>query len=454
MTGLFRVLILCAALLGPLSALAAAVFEKVMLSPDFSFLYEQDTLSEVTVLQLAIRGGKRAEGGLPGLAWLTLRMGLEPQSTTVLYEMMAQGTSLSTQVYGDYAVVSLRVLSDHLPQALDLLKKSLFDPLFNSIRLSALRESMQNQRDFMNDSPPSLAYLTHLKAFFPEDAYGTCEYGDEAGAKKIKTADIKSFYAQGFNLANLGLAVNTNLSKENISGYLRPLFAGLDPGKRQVLPGIGVARPPTKAVHIPKVQSQVLISTAFCLPAETPEQRLMSFLLKTLLSDGVGSRLWGLRFDHKLIYSSTSELVHLRGQVLMMINLSCEEAKGQNARQALEEILADLGQKGIGWDEFAQVRAYGLTTFLRDSENRDERTLWSVQKEMLDIPVDFLSEFAPMTEALSLQTFNEFLKTVLSPDKRSQVIIGPAPSEAPVQQGQYSFNPRRPHPIREFPKRH
>lgn len=431
MSGNIRILILCVIVLSPLlmNAASVSVFHPVPLTPDFSFLYEQDTLSEITVLQLAVRGGGRAQNGLPGLAWLTLRMGLEPQSTTALYEMMAQGTKISTQVYADYAVVNLRVLSDHLPQALDLLKKSLFDPLFNSVRLKSLRDSMQNQREQMDDSPPSLAYLTHLKAFFPEDPYGFSEYGEEPLTDKIKTSDIKAFYESGFKTANLALAVSSNLSEEKLTAYLRPLFAKVEVGKPVTAPPVRMSTPPTSPVMIPKEQSQALISMAWMLPAKTAEQRLMAFLLKTLLSDGVGARLWGLRSDHNLIYSSTAELVQFHDRVMLIINLRCEEGKRPAALQTLNGILDDLVKNGIQTGEFSATRAYGRTTFYRDSENKDERTLWAVQREMLDLSVDFLSEFGPMTQALNLETFNDYLRTGLVPETRSVVIIGPGRSQ-------------------------
>lgn len=405
---------------------SGAGFRRMDLPGGGSFFYEKNPYSEITVLQIAIRGGKRMEGDLDGLAWLSVKMGLEPHSTNSLKEMIQQGTTLTFRVYGDYSLVSLRVLSRHFPKAVELIRKSLFDPLVNSIRLDMIAKTMGHYRDFSADSPDILAYQAQLNAFFSGDPYGHGEYGSEERSGKIRVADIRSFFSQSLSTGNILLAVSSDLPEKELSALLGKMVEKVPQGEPMVLSQARWSLPPTEPVRIKKERVQTLISTAWLLPAQNSKQRICGHLLKTLLSDGVGSKFWSLRSEKNLIYSSHADLTTFQGLTLLMITLRCEDSRKDEVVQAMNGIVKELQERGIDDETFRATRATAQTTFYRDSENKEEKCYWAIAQHLLGMEDDFLSRFETVAAEVRLEEFNRFLGEQLAPEKQSLVLVGPA----------------------------
>jgi len=370
------------------------------------------------------------DGTLAGLSWLSVKMGLEPHSSSNLYEMIEQGATLTSKVYGDFSLVSLRVLSSHFPKAVGLIRKSLFDPLVNSIRLDMINRTMAHYRDYTADSPDALAYHAQLKAFFPDDPYHHCEYGDEESSGKIKVADIKSFFSNSLTIGNIVLAVSSDLPVEELTKLLGEMIEEIPEGEPMTLSEVRQSpAPPEEMVQIRKERVQSLISTAWLLPAKTSKQRMVGFLLKTLLSDGVGSKFWALRSEKHLIYSSYADLLPLSDRSLLMITLRCEDSRKNEAVLAMIQILQELVAKGVDSEMFSQIRNYAQTTFFRDSENKEEKCFWAVTQNILGMQDDFLTRFEAVSAEVSLEDFNRFLAEQLVPEKQSLVTVGPVDKE-------------------------
>ncbi len=408
------------------SSANASQFDRISMPSGFSFLYEHDPFSEITVLQIAVKGGKRAEGVLPGLAWTTVKLALEPHSIIALNEMMELGVGLSTRVYGDFSLITLRVLSARLPKALALVRKSLFDPLINSVRLDSITRNREHHLNFMMDSPDALAYLAQLKAFFPDDPYHHNEYGVRDSVEKIRVSDVKAYYSTFFPKNNLVMAVSTDLTSEVISGHFNKMLVKVPSGSTPAVPNLRVSTPPAAPVAINKERVQSVISAAWLLPAKTAEERMSGFFLKTLLADGVGSKLWALRSEENLIYSSTSELLQMPDRVLLMVSLRCDDRNKERVLAEMDQVLKNILENGITADEFQQTRSYAQTTFFRDSENKEEKCYWAVLQEVLGIKADFLGCFEALSSEISLEAFNRYLGDVLASGKRSLVVVGPS----------------------------
>lgn len=406
-------------------ALTGASFTKVSLDRGVPLLYEEDRYSELSVLQLAIKGGKRGEKGLPGLAWTTFKMALEPQSGNALSEMIELGAGLSTRVYGDYTLITLRVLSENLPKALDLISKSLMDPLFNSVRLDAVSTTRQHTRSFVMDSPDAMAYFAQLNAFFPKDPYHHNEYGEEEGGQKIRVADVKNHYRDHFVAGNVVFAVSTDLSLERISSLLDRMIEKIPQGKGRDSSSISVDSAGAAPLRLKKDRIQSLISSAWLIPIEKESDRMSGILLKTLLADGVGSRLWALRSKKNLIYSLSSEMLTLTDYDLLLITVRCEQTKRVEVEKELNGLLFHLTRDGIDEHEFKQTRAMARTTFFRNSENKEERCFWAIQGEVYGRPCDFLDGFDSLGDQIDLENFNRFLKKILGEGKRSVAVVGP-----------------------------
>ncbi len=86
--------------------------KKVLLNNNLKLIYQEDHSSKITILQILINGGKKADPvGKKGLCYLTTRIVLELPDRSKIQELMVSGSSFELKVEGDYSIITLRILS-------------------------------------------------------------------------------------------------------------------------------------------------------------------------------------------------------------------------------------------------------------------------------------------------------------------------------------------------------
>jgi len=82
-------------------SLAKMQIKKKTLENGLSLIYQKDTSSSITVIQILIRGGQSAEPeNKQGLAYLTTRLALEIPDQIITQDLMSQASQVSTLCQG------------------------------------------------------------------------------------------------------------------------------------------------------------------------------------------------------------------------------------------------------------------------------------------------------------------------------------------------------------------
>jgi len=105
--------------------------EKIVLENGLTAIYEKDISSKVSVFQIFIKGGKRAEPeGKAGLSYLTTRLAIEIPDQNKLQALMDQATHLYIACTEEYSLVTIASLSENLEDTLKITSQILGKPLF------------------------------------------------------------------------------------------------------------------------------------------------------------------------------------------------------------------------------------------------------------------------------------------------------------------------------------
>jgi predicted Zn-dependent peptidase len=391
-----------------------------------SLIHELDPSSKVTVVQIFVKGGTRAEpAGKAGLAYLTTRLVLEIPDQSKIQQLMDQATRLYTGCRQDFTYITLSCLSEHFEDSLKLVAQIMRKPLFSGIRISRLKEQMERQGKTAEDDAPNLGHDTFLAAFFKDAPYAHPVFGDEESLKNIKKDDIEAFYDTHFNASNMTVVVSSDLRAEMIKGLFEEHYGPFPEGSLPDLPSFASVEAPEGPLTKAKDTEQSLVATGFVLGLQSPREYALGYLVDCLLGKGIQSRMWDLRMGQRLAYSVQSRLTPAELGSLLEAFLETDESKTEQAREALRAVITDLHAKGIDARELEMTKIYAQAEILRDNETKESRSFSLGHYQTMGLGYAFLDEIFAQIDAVGLEEINAFIQAYLDPAKSLEVIIGP-----------------------------
>jgi len=390
---------------------------------------QKDESSSVTVFEILVRGGKRAEpAGKEGLAYLTTRLSLEIPDQSKATELMEKSSRYMMTAKGDYSVIHIECLTDFLENTLAVFAAILKDPLFTGVRIDRVKDYLNNQRKIESDDNINVGHLAQLRTFLWNLGYSGSIYGEEEALKKIKGRDIESFYKNYFQAGNMILVAVSDLDTEKITGILQKYLGSFRSGKPPE--SVSIRAPvenasERKETAFEKETKQALVSLGFALPKTTPRSYALASLLETLLGKGPGSKLWTLRTEEKLAYNVNAQASIFSEGGILEAYLETDASKKETAREALKKVLSELLEKGISAAELADIKILVKANFLRSNETKDRRTGTLGTFEALGLGFEYFTNIFGEVEAVTLDEINGFMKEVLNPEKSALVVVGP-----------------------------
>jgi predicted Zn-dependent peptidase len=105
--------------------------------------------------------------------------------------------------------------------------------------------------------------------------------------------------------------------------------------------------------------------------------------------------------------------------------LETSKEKKETALEALNKVLIDLFEKGITDEELNVTKVNLKSSFLRNNETKDARASTLSYFEALGLGLDFFNAFFSEIDAVITEEMNAYIKDILNPEKKLEVIVGP-----------------------------
>lgn len=397
------------------------------LSNGLKVIFQNNDASEITVCQILIHGGKKAEpAGKAGLSYLMTRLNREFPDIQTFQKMMDQATELNISGRMDYSQINIACLSDNFEETIKLISQIMLDPLFSSIRIDSIKKMMVRTQEIQGEDPLAVAHQAVLDSFFFDTPYSLSLYGTEASLKAIKKKDIDTFYENFFRTPNMIIAASSDLSQTEVHEILEKYFQKIPSGPVEKHDLSFSARiPEERTITIAKDTKQTLVLAAFPMPLVSSRNYILSNFLYYLIGHGANSKLWPLRVEKKLAYNVNTRLdLFTRGGVLEAY-LETDNEKTEVAKEAMGMILSELFEKGMTEEELKTTKSYYKGAFLRQIETKANRTQAQIEFEALGLGYEFLDRIFQEIDATTLEEINGFIKTNLDPEKRLDLVVGP-----------------------------
>ncbi len=405
-----------------------------ILKNGLTLITERDASTATTVIQILIRGGKRAQpAGEEGLAFLATRLAVEIPDENKIQDLVGMASRFQVTVSGDYSVIQLECLSEELAPTLKIMAKIVGDPLFSGLRIDSVKKHAEHQGRIEEDDSVTVGHLSALRAFSGAPGYGGSIYGDRQTLAAIKGKDISGFYERYFVAPNMVLAVSSD--RQDAGEVVESAFGGLSAAAAPP-PGRAALRAPAEGeIILMRDTRQAFISRAFLLPQLGPRSFALNLLLESVLGKGPGSWLWPLRAERKLAYHVNAAATQMTDWGILEAYLETDKSKSREALEALKGVLSDIREAGVTEADLRSARTSVWADFLRGNETRVGRTLNLATLEAQGLGLGFYDGLRTELEAVTIEEFNAFAKKILAPENSVTIVVGP---EAETRPGQSS----------------
>lgn len=211
------------------SKLAESVAQKDTLSCGATLITKENHSLPLVSIGLYFKGGRANESknncGITRLALKGSLKGTKGRSGTEIFNLLEMlGASLETEVEADYFGYLVKVLSENLEPALDVMADVIKNPVFNPVELEKekkiLLSEIEKNKDNMQDYPIQLFY----QAVFPDHPYGLSELGEKESVEKLNEKSVQEWHHNNFSASNMTIVVVGDFDPLSLKQNLEKLF--------------------------------------------------------------------------------------------------------------------------------------------------------------------------------------------------------------------------------------
>ena len=248
-------------------------------------------------------------------------------------EMNAFTSQESTTYY-------IKVLDEHLPEAVDILADILLGSKFDPADMEKERKVILEEIKGVEDTPDDYIHEMFTATVWPENSLGRPILGTKETIKSLKHADIVKYIDDYYCPREIVISVAGNFEHARLIDLLNNAFGKLS---RTGIPKQDIAPAFHQAVTVRKKQLEQVQVCLGCkgLPY-VHEDRFVVMALNTILGNSMSSRLFQeVREQNALAYSIYSYVTAYRDAGLLTVYAGTDPA---NTIQAIQLIVKELGK--------------------------------------------------------------------------------------------------------------
>lgn len=227
-------------------------------------------------------------------------------------EIESLGGILNAFTSKEFTTFYVKVMSDHLPQAFDLVSDIFLNSAFDSIEIEREKQVIAQEIRGVEDTPDDYIHDLFLQSYWPDNPLGMPVMGSTSTVMEFKQEAIMNYYNTHYRPERVILAAAGKFDQRQLEKMVKKAFDGMESG---------TSTPPTKTPQVNtalQVFQRDLEQVHLCMgttgPSATSELRYAGYLLDTILGGGMSSRLFqevrekrGLAYAIGSFFSSFSD---------------------------------------------------------------------------------------------------------------------------------------------------
>jgi zinc protease len=428
------ILVLAAALLGPLPAAAMSIQRVVGDSGVEAWLVEDHSLPVVS-LRFAFAGGAALDpagkDGTAAMAAALLDEGAGPYDNVAYRHRLDDlAAELRFSAGHDEFDGSLRVLAGNLKETAELLRLALSEPHFADEPIARVRGETVAMLERQARNPRSLAGRLWMRDAFEHHPYGRDTAGSAKTVAAIAHAELADFAARQFRRKGLVIGVVGDVTPGELSGLIDRVFGGLPAGD-------GPGEPDTVIPEAKPADDGALVVSRAAVPqsvvtfGQTGPKRddpdwYAAYVLNEILGGANfrGRLMKEIREKRGLAYGVSTELMPYRHAGLILGTVATENRRVGESIALVRSEWQRMHDEGPSEAELRDAKAYlsGAFPLSLDSTQRIAGLLVRIQSDRLGI--DYLDRRAGLIAGVTLDQARAVARRLFDPARLSFAVVG------------------------------
>lgn len=371
--------------------------------------------------------------GIASLTGNMLKKGTTSKTENQIAEISEQlGIILSTEVYKDMFIVSLRSLSDeNLDKAVALLSDIISNPSFPENSLARTKAQYMLAIEQQKEDPASIADITFDQHLYGNHPYANPTIGTQHSIPEIISKDLHTFQQRFLVAKNANIAITGNIDSLKAKQIGEILTKNLPIGEKAPL--LPDAKPLTaqKRVHIPFDSTQTTIimgqlGTKRAIDEATLQQQMNFNIANEVVGGGnfQAYLMQEIRKKRGLTYGIYAQMTPMQSQGIYQISFSTRNDKAQEGIDETLKILNNTTKNGIRQSEMDLTKDNLLNSFpLSFASNASiNRTIGMMG--FYGLPKDYLNTYQQRINFATLADVNQAYAKTIQPQNFLIVSVG------------------------------
>ncbi len=355
-----------------------------------------------------------ANAGINSLLSECLLKGTTTRSAEQLAnEVENLGGAISSAAGNNTFNISIRGLAEDLPTLLELLADATLHPTLPAEVVENEKNAMVADIQDAEEDPAALAFRKLRGLCFGSVSYGNHRDGTVESVQSLTREALLAQHARLVCAQNAVLAVAGDIDPAAVVATAEKLFAGMPagmPAERTATP----AQMPADAVEILDKEQAVL---ALAVPASNAlsDTAPAQLLFEEWCRDMAGPLFDEIREKRGLAYyAAASSLLGVDAGCLYFYLGTAPEQLAE-ARAVLEDTLNRLATEGMPADALERARSTALTARVLALQSCGKRCAGMAVNTLLGLGADYDDRVPDLLRAVTPESMNQFIATVLSP---------------------------------------
>jgi predicted Zn-dependent peptidase len=339
-------------------------------------------------------------------------------------EVDAIGGNLDAFTGKESICLNIKVLDEHVGQALDVLSDMVMNPVFSDGDILRERGVILEEIKMDEDNPDYLISEIFTQNFWKDHPLGKPILGTRETVKSFERNTLFGYYGERFHGGNIIFSAAGNLEHDDLVAKVVARFESLPAGVKS---GFGEA--PNTASRIIMRNKKALEQVQLCLGVPSPpiahEQRYVTLVLNTILGGGMSSRLFQtIREERGLAYAIYSDLNPYRDTGALCVYAGTPASK---ALQVIELIMVEfrrMKNELLTPDELQRAKDLLKGNILLGLESSTSRMSNLARQEMYFEYFFSMQEVLDMVENVTAEQVQNMAQSLFKPESVAVTLLG------------------------------
>jgi len=350
-------------------------------------------------------------------------------TTTRTAEMIARqvdsfGGNLDAFTAKECVCFNVKVLDEHLPDAMDVLSDLVLNPSFNDVDVKKERGVIMEEIKMDEDNPDYLVHEIFVQSFWKDHPLGRPILGTRDTVRKFGPELLFDYYRERFQAGNIVIAAAGSLKHDDFLELVTRKFAHL-PAERSELRD--VAPHPIAKISMRNKKSLEQVQLCIGVPSYSisHQKRYSSFILNTLLGGGMSSRLFqNIREKQGLVYSIFSELNPYRDTGCLAVYAGTSKESAPKVVQSVLREFRDLKEVPVTTEELVRAKAQLKGSLMLSLESSMARMSNLARQEMYYDRFYGMNEITDRIEAVQVEDVQKVAQEFFVADQIAVTVLG------------------------------